>query len=287
MTPFQTRTEKTIDDRRNRQPTYLTGVMVKTSDVIQDTLSNPWFLSTRQMAPIYGDQSALVRDWNKDGISVVATDYERPESRKPWTYVSTLIPGIQGGPSGKPQGFSSYQSTAQSFNYVHMMANRKETPTGVTVHNQTLATTVDPNTQTTHQDVVNNQPPPLPQLPVDPANSPAFNPLPGSFQFNPQTDTSTPGPFDILNKVQRDINYIRGIFQVKNTDGMLSTTTTVTQPMNPPINPQAVDINERGQRVQTRASNTGSQQSRIQTGATMMTNTQLRGLIGLHGKGIK
>lgn len=257
MSLFERRAENVVDERRNRQPTYLTGLMVSTRDVVQESLKNPWFLSTRQMAPIYGDKSALISDWNKDGISVVGPDYERPESRKPWTYVGVLIPGIQGSDSGKTEGFSvDAFSTKSVHNYAHMVASRKETPTGLRVEQRRVPTVLDTNTEQTTQDVDRNTPPT--SQPKD-------------------SDTSFIGP---------KIPTINTTTTTQN--GVTRTHTTVSQPLSTlPLNKAATDLTDQGLHVQTKTTNTGSLGSRIQTGTTLIPSSTLGARLGMFGRGIR
>lgn len=252
MNTFTRRSENVIDERRNRQPTYLTGLMVSARDVVQESLKNPWFLSTRQMSPIFGDKAALISDWNKDGISVVGPDYERPESRKPWTYVGVLIPGVQGTDSGKVEAFS----TQNVHNYVHMMAGRKETPTGIRVEQRRASGTLDTNTENSGMDSARNTPPqqPAPESKDQSSGATAAN---------------------VVTKVETQ-------------NGVTKTVTTVKRPPSLiPPNSATIDIDEKGRRVPTLATSTGSLGGRIQTGTTMIAPSTLMSKVGLRWKGVR
>lgn len=246
MPLFDEKVSQVVDDRRGRQPAYFLGYMVSSRDVVQDALKNPWFMSTRQMAPVFGDGRALLSDAQKDGWSVVGPDYERPESRKAWTYVGMLIPGVQGAPGGKLEAFSVQPNTQ---NYVHALANRRETPTGIRVEQREYQTVLDTQTEFTNSDVEKNQPP---------------NPAAPSKARSGDASTSASKTMTVVTTVQ----------------GTTTTKTVLSQPIKPPYNGAAWDMDASGKLVPTRTSNTGSLGTRIQTGTALKTPTEIVAALG-------
>lgn len=252
MSLFTKKAEGVVGEHRDRDPSYIIGLLVNTRDVVLESLKNPWFLSTRQMAPIYGEKTTLISDANKSGFSVISPDYTRPESRKPWTYVGTLIPGIQGSDTGKLEGVSTegLQSTTSVHNYLHMVVNRKETPTGVKLEQRRVSGVLDTNTQFSNQELEQN--------------TPILN--------STQTDKS-------LSQAQ---SVSSNQIVTETTNGVTKTKTITKKPLTVlPLNKALVDITHTGELVPTKASSLGSMRSRIQTGSELITNSAVGALSGM------
>jgi hypothetical protein len=286
---FTNKAQDAVDERRNRQPSYSVGFLVSTADIVQQAITNPWFLSINQMVPMLADNSVLVRDSIKNGVSAVGPDYERPESRKPWTYVSLLVPGIQGTASGKLQGLNMW-STQSEWNFLHMLANRKETPTGISVEQRTAANLIDSNTQFSPQDTVNNAPPVSNLSATESISSTSSNLETVTTSVNGVTKVITRVK-EIKSLVDLTAKQAESIFQgpsqnhtsSTSENGVTKVTTQVKQPITVPLNPMSYDMDDQGKKKRTKATNTGSQGTRIQTGTHLISGSQMGALLGLVG----
>lgn len=134
-------TDSAFDQKANRQPSYLFGVMVKTSDVVSKVRSHWAYNSLWGRSPLSG---AMERDGQIAGYSVVAPDHDRLESRKTRTYVDILAPDLYSNAGGKTVA-------AEDVTYVHMVTNNKSMPTGVSCYYYKNATAIQSNTQTTKE----------------------------------------------------------------------------------------------------------------------------------------
>lgn len=132
-------TDSAFDQKASRQPTYLFGVMVKTSDVVAKVKTHWAYNSLWGRSPLSG---AMDRDGQIAGYSVVAPDHDRLESRKSRTYVDILAPDLYSNAGGKTVA-------AEDVTYVHMVTNNKSMPTGVSCFYYKNASAINSNTITT------------------------------------------------------------------------------------------------------------------------------------------
>lgn len=272
MTPFQRKSEQLITDQRNREPSYGLGLLVSSRDVILDSVQNPWFLSTRQMGAYYSDVTALIPDSQMNGYSVVGPDYDRPESRKTWTHIGMLIPGVQGSSGGKTVGVSptSWGSSKSTHNYVHMLMGRKETPTGVVIEQRTTQTQLDTNTQITQQDFAKNGLLPGAQSGED-VEIPPVRPV----EWSPDPGYRPPQLPPLMNQLVQTLTVFNGVTTV--------TTTVSKPPTYIPFNPATTDVTDKGELKPTKAKASGSLGSRISTGTTYVPTSKLKSKLGGRG----
>lgn len=138
---FSRITENSFDQKAARQPAYLFGVLVKTSDVVTKVKSHWAYNSLWGRTPLSG---ALDRDAQIAGYSAVAPDHDRLESRKVRTYVDILAPEMYSNAGGKTVA-------AEDVTYVHMVTNNKSMPTGVSCYHYKNVSAVNSNTNTTKE----------------------------------------------------------------------------------------------------------------------------------------
>lgn len=202
---FSRATEHAYDQKAARQPSYLFGALVKTSDVVLKQVKNPFFCSLWNMSPRTAS-GLLQRDGQQVGYSVVAPDHDRPESRKSWTYVDPLMPGVYSNAAGKIYAHSTHQGEEQTMSvdgstttYAHMVTNNRSMPTGVTLLQQKRNTGINSNSLYT------------------PAQNEANTPLVSGEQTNSPTSFLNPGPDNV--QVDRTAN---GQDQVTSASGRTS-----------------------------------------------------------------